>query len=182
MPSISDLDHEQDWDGEYDISLSGLLDSVRGPAVGLTIGRGEPLSEANRGVDLLVIYPTKHSKGVMGIHAVIRLHPKTGWPMLGGVSNHHPVKFLVDNEEKNLGAGQWHALWQTTSQFFVGDIQCTLSLSKLGTDLLQSWGESRHKFFETRGLAAPDRRFPTLPLQKPIKSIGSFLVSRFCAS
>lgn len=160
----------------YEISLDRFYQAAQGPRFGITIGKGLKTAGANRGVDILVIYPTKHPRGVLAIHAVIRLHSQTAWPMLVGVSNDHPVIYLEDGVRKTLGANQGHVLCRM-NHFFIGQIECTFTLSEMALARLELWGKARRNFLNAQGLLSPDPRLPVLPLQAPIRRFGSVMVS-----
>ena len=162
----------------YEISLDLFYQAAQGPRFGITIGRGLRTAGANRGVDILVIYPTKHPRGVLAIHAIIRLHPQTAWPMLVGVSNDHPVIYMEDGVPKTIGANQGHALCRM-NHFFIEQIECTFTLSEMAMARLELWGKARSNFLNAQGLPPSDPRVPVLPLQAPIKRVGSVMVSKF---
>ena len=177
-PDPSDFPPGVTWEGVYELSLDLFYQAAQGPRFGITIGKGLRTAGANRGIDLLIIYPTKHPRGVLAIHAVIRLHPQTGWPMLVGVSNDHPVIYVEDGVPKRLGANQWHALCRV-NHFFIGQIECMFTLSGMALAQLELWGKARSNFLTAQGLLPPDIRIPILPLQAPIKRVGSVKVSTF---
>ncbi|KAG6994196.1 hypothetical protein G7Y79_00046g082470 [Physcia stellaris] len=171
-PDPSDCSPGVTWEGVYELSLDGLFQAAQGPRFGITISKGLRTAGPSRGVDLLIIYPTKHPRGVLAIHAVIQLHPQTAWPMLVGVSNDHPVICLENGVRKTLGVNQKHALCGV-NHFFIGQIECTFTLSGMALAQLELWGKARRTFLATQGLPSSDPRIPILPLQAPIRRVGS---------
>ena len=162
----------------YEISLDRFYQAAQGPRFGITIGKGLRTAGANRGIDISIIYPTKPPQGVLAVHAVIRLHPQTAWPMLVGVSNDHPVIYMEDDVPKTLGANQGHALCRVI-HFFIGQIECTFTLSEMALARRELRGKARRTFLNAQGLPPPDPRVPILPPQAPIKRVGSVMVSTF---
>ena len=152
------------------------------PGFGLTIGKGQTKLGATRGVNLLVIQPGSFSRGVKPVHAFVRFHPVSGHLMLGGVHDEHPVKYVLDNQIKNLGNGQWHALWQTKNRFFIGDLECTVTFPDLTEVQLEDLRRLRDTMFKSDGLPTPDKRLPVLPLTTPPHRVNSVLVHRHVGS
>ena len=133
-------------------------------------------------MDLLVIRPGSNSKGVKPTHALVRFHPVSGHLMLGGIHDEHPVGYVLDNQIKQLGNGQWHTLWQTKNRFFIGDLECTITFPDLTEAQLDDFRRVRDMIFESDGLPAPDKRLPVLPPITPPHRVESVLVHTHVAS
>lgn len=83
---------------------------------------------------------------------------------------------MEDGVAKTLGANQGHALYRV-NHFFVGQIECTFTLSEMALAQLELWGKARHDFLIAQGLPLPDSRLPVLPIKAPIKRVGPVMVS-----
>ena len=149
------------------------------PALGLSIGKGSSTGGETRGVDILLIYPNKYPSGVIGEHAIIRLHQATGVLMIGGLSNEHPVGFMDENVYIKLRAGQWHVLFQLVSRIIIGEIEAEIHCSNPGQAALNTIRQIRDRAFVEAGHAAPDSRLPVLPTEKPLKRLGDILIYRY---
>ena len=102
--------------------------------------------------------------------------------MLGGIHDDHPVGYVLDNQIKKLGNGQWHALWQTKNRFFVGDLECTITFPDLTEVQLDEFRRTRDMVFESSGLPTPDKRLPVLPPTTPPNRVESILVQTHLGS
>ena len=149
----------------------------------ILIGRGSSKAGPDRGVDLLIACPGKPPKGVISVHAIVCLHRESGFPMIGGVKDAHPVRILMTNGRyRELGADRWYILGQEVNRFFIGELECTLTYPNLARPALNAMGQARIRLFEDNGLAAPDLRLPVLPFKKPLVQIESTLVYQYIAS
>ena len=149
---------------------------------GLTIGKGQSRLGDTRGVDLLVIQPGSNSKGVKPTHALVRFHPVSGNLMLGGIHDEYPVRYFLDNQIKELGNGQWYAMWQTKNRFSIGDLECTITFPDLTEVQLDNLRMLRDDEFKSQGLLTPDIRLPVLPPTTPPNRVESVLIHKHVSS
>lgn len=177
-PETADLPASEYYEAKWDIFFKAKAGAKQVVGSGLTIGKGQTKFGDTRGVDLLVIQPGSNSKGVKPTHALVRFHPVSGSLMLGGIHDEHPVEYVLDNQTKNLGKGQWHALWQTRNRFFIGDLECTITFPDLTERQLGNLRKSRDRKFKSDGLPTPDKRLPVLPTITPPQRVNSILVHK----
>ncbi|KAL8791748.1 MAG: hypothetical protein Q9195_005686 [Heterodermia aff. obscurata] len=176
-PEPADLPASDCYEAKWHIIFKANGNGKQVVGSGLTIGKGQTKFGNARGVDLLVIPPGSNSKGVKATHALVRFHPVSGYLMLGGIHDEYPVRYVLDNQTKDLGNGQWHALWQTKNRFFIGDLECTITFPDLTETQLGDLRRLRDTTFESDGLPTPDKRLPVLPLTiSPHRVNSSILV------
>lgn len=170
------------YEAKWDISFKTMAGSNQVPGFGLTIGKGQTKLGVTRGVNILVIQPGTFSRGVKPVHAFVRFHPVSGHLMLGGVHDEHPVRYVLDNQIKTLGNGQWYALWQTKNRFFIGHLECTITFPDLTEIQLDDLRRLRDSIFKSDGLPTPDKRLPVLPPITPPHRVQSVLVHKHVGS
>ena len=149
----------------------------------LSIGKGSSDEGPDRGVDILVICPGKPPMGVIKNHAIIRLHPESGFPMIGGVNDKHPVDLqMLDGGYEEFGTGRWHILCQFVNRFTIGELQCTLTYSAPTQKKLDAMRRVRDEIFKRNGFEAPDARLPVLPFDEALRHVGPTFVFDYIAS
>lgn len=143
------------------------------PTMSLSIGKGKSRLGEDCGVDLLTTFLGTPSRGIIDTHGIIYFHSQSGYLMIKGVNDQHPVRYMLDNELKDLGAEQSHMLWQSTNVFYLGHVEFSLTYSRLDASALRSLRRALKKAFEQGGLSTPESRLPVLPNQTPLKRLGS---------
>ena len=177
-PEDADIPASECYEAKWDIFFKAKEGAEQVVGSGLTIGKGQSKFGDTRGVDLLVIQPGSNSKGVKATHALVRFHPVSGNLMLGGIHDEYPVRYFLDNQVKELGNGQWYAMWQTKNRFSIGDLECTITFPDLPEVQLNKLRRSRDKAFKSNGLPPPDIRLPVLPPTMPPHRVNSVLVQK----
>ena len=180
---ITDQPTSESWKVTWPLCLEYLHVSESQPDLHLSIGRGRSSAGPDRGVDILIACPGKPPKGVVSVHAYVRIHSQSGFPMIGGVKDAHPVKLLMtDGRYKELGADKWHILCQRINRFFIGELECMLTYPESTQSDLNIMRRARNRLFKKNDLAVPDSRLPVLPFKKPLIQIEDTLVYEYIAS
>ena len=173
----------ESWMVTWPLCLEDLHVSESQPDLHLSIGRGRSSAGPDRGVDILIACLGKPPQGVISVHAYVRIHSKSGFPMIGGVKDAHPVKLLMtDGRYKELGADKWHILCQRINRFFIGELECMLTYPESTQSDLNIMRRARNRLFKKNELAAPDARLPVLPFEKPLIQIDDTIVYEYIAS
>ncbi|KAL8952116.1 MAG: hypothetical protein Q9222_001953 [Ikaeria aurantiellina] len=108
-------------------------------------------------VDLLLIKPRKSKREVAPVHARIRLHMRSGVPMLFGVDSSKSVAYRAHDSPHPiyLSKGQGHVLYQKSNSFAVGQLYYTLEFADFSEELHQRFVAQRNTILKVHGLPKP---------------------------
>ena len=117
----------------------------------------------NRGVDILLDCPADSTDEIADFHAVLRVNTQSGFLMIEGSDDLHPVQYLLDGKLVALGAGKRHSLWQSVNHFSLGMVEFVLEYAPTGPAGLQKLRQARDRVFKGRGFSAPNALLPIIP-------------------
>lgn len=156
-----------------------------GGALAWRVGKGVKNSEeCNRGVELLVVSPQVKDQGVAAQHALIRFHLTSGALMLCGISDSHPVEYIV-NEQKEpivLGAGQKHVLLDKVNRFKLGKLEFRLIYEDMDSQGYTDYVQARDRIIEGIGLSAPHRCLQAVPRAYFHHRMGTIIMHQLMSS
>ena len=149
------------WIGSYSLNFNTA------PSRGWRIGRGSSRLGDERGVDLLLCRPGRKTRsGVAALQALIQLHPQSGVLMLVGLSESHPVEYLVDYHRSPilLWHGEKHVLHQRVNRFALGKL-CYRIVYEEFTDKakMEDYLRNRDADFLALGRPVPHPYLYTIP-------------------
>ena len=110
------------WTGYFRVPLDKPW--LREPEVLWTMGKGFDHTDVpHRGVDLLVAHPEKPADDVAPVHAVLRLHPRSGILMIAGASDEHITEYETSDDTTNLGKDESHVFPSIVNGFPIGSLE-----------------------------------------------------------
>ena len=155
-------DLRKSWTGHFQLSLSHGLNEAFGRR--WRIGRGRDRTRSfDRDVDLIVTPPDKPAEGVQSVHALIQLNEESGYLMLVGLSNEHPVEYELENAVTHLYLGQKHILYQSVNRFSLGCLQFKLVYENQGKLEHERYSYQRDQYLKKHGLKVPHQRISAIP-------------------
>ena len=166
------------WTGHYTLNFQTA------PAIGWRVGKGSSKSGGDRGVELMVCRPERASKaGIAALHALIQFHPESGSLMLVGLSDTHPVEYLLDCRRVPLllRHNEKHVLHQKVNRFSMGKLSFKLVYDDLDDAALADYTWVRNKFFESHGRRVPHPYLYAVP-RKQYHMIGSIILHQSLSS
>lgn len=170
---LTDFPMKVKYGGHWNLFYQPRKIAGRSPYFTMSMGTGSPGQE-DRGVDIMVAHPDQSPNGVLPIHALLRIHPRSSLLMIGGVSDSHPVQLITDRVTIFLGAGDWHGLSQTRNTFRLNEMDFSLNYRKLSQEKLDDLREARDESYKLGGFPAPDPRLPLFP-HNPIGQMGDIV-------
>ena len=126
----------------------------------------------NSGVDILLDDLTESNNGIIPLHALLRINKQSGFLMIQGIDDRHPVRYSNHYGSAILGHGKCHCLWQMANTFSIGNVDFILTYAQLNQAQMKNLRQVRDRAFKTRGLQAP---IGQLPISPPLSTEGHTL-------
>lgn len=132
----------------------------------------------------MVCRPERGSKaGIAALHALIQFHTESGLLMLVGLSDSHPVEYLLDFRQVPLllRHNERHVLHQEVNRFSLGKLLFKLVYENLDDLRLAEYTRVRNEFFKKLGRRIPHAHINVVP-QKQSHMIGSVILHQSLSS
>ena len=152
--------------------------------VGWRVGRGSSRRGADRGIDLLICPPERGRKmRVAAVHALIQLHRESGVLMLVGLSDSHPVEYIVPNKRVPLllRHNEKHVLHQKTNIFSFGKLLFKLVYEEMNELATQQYTIVRDLYLEQLSGRAPHPHLHSVPSES-YSMIGDVILHQSIAT
>ncbi|KAL8828629.1 MAG: hypothetical protein Q9170_006517 [Blastenia crenularia] len=150
----------------------------RGWRVGRDISGTDGIRDRN--VDLLLALPGEDNYHVAPVHAIIKIHPRSGALLLAGATPGRPIRYkLPDRRPVELDHLSTHVIFQRYNSFRIGSLSYTLVFSAFNPDEYGRFVEKRNEILRHYGFGVPHPSLSTIWQQQVRKDGHAILHGSF---